>query len=103
MKISDIRSFWIILTEINLATGCSGKIVFVLNPLQPIHCLCIAARDLQISQESMNVQSIILFGHWWMTIIATQIAGAVEVENYNLFFEKHVFTWTSISLLYHDD
>ena len=41
-------------------TGCSGKIVFFHNPLQPILRLHIAARDFR-SNES--VQSLLLAGH----------------------------------------
>ena len=48
------------LGNINGATGCSGKIVFFHSSLQPLPRLHIAVRDLQNSQGSASVQSLLL-------------------------------------------
>ena len=43
-------------------TGCSGKIEFFHSSLQPFPRLHIAVRDLQSSQRSASVQSLLLAG-----------------------------------------
>ena len=45
-------------------TGCSGKIVFFLNSLQPLPRLHIDVRDFQSSFRNASVQSLSLVGNF---------------------------------------
>ena len=50
--------------EERVSTGCSGKIVFFHNSLQPLPIAFIAVRDLQSSQRNASVQSLLLAGNF---------------------------------------
>ena len=70
----DIKLLWnflqikiIHIHDLHGATGCSGKIVFFHNSMQPLSLAYIAVRDLQSSQLSQcnaNVQFLLLAGNF---------------------------------------
>ena len=68
-------------------TGCSGKIVFFHSSLQPLPRLHIAARDLQNSQRSASVQSLLWAG-LFCTTNSRRVLARERWQTFDNYWEK---------------